>query len=158
MSRTKEATTASDAHDADDDARDQIRYYLSGPSTVAERIQGLLDAGLERADIATAVGVRSEEAVRLWQNGKRNLHGRRYRMLDALRYTMLRMIERGMEPQRAASWFKSRHQLLGGATPCERFASDPDGVLGVALEDTDAVLRDHATGRQPRGLVAVSDG
>jgi hypothetical protein len=119
---------------------EQIRADLDPTSGVPERIHGLLGCGLSRGDIAAAVGVQTQEAVRLWQNGSRVPSGRRYATLDTLRYVVLRMLDSGMQSELIASWFRARNEKLDDATPRDRFAEQPERVLAVALHHTDRHL------------------
>jgi hypothetical protein len=114
---------------------------LDSTSTVPERIAGLQCCGFTRGEIATAVGVSSDEAVRLWQRGERQLRGRTYSLLDALRYTVRCLVQAGLAPDRARAWFGGRHTMLDHQTPLVHLAQDPDRVLAAALADTRSMRR-----------------
>jgi hypothetical protein len=133
---------------------------LLGPTaTTAERVRGLLGAGLSAADVAATSGV-SVSALRNWGSGDAQPRNDSAIALDDLRAVVTILLTGGLPAARATGWLTSRNDRFGDDRPIDLLRVNPTAVLsaahGVVL---DAALVDEGDAASVAGdnVVALAD-
>lgn len=102
-------------------------------SATRNRVQALLDLGLEAEELAEAFGVKSPTTIRNWANGDASPRRAGVRTADDLRRIVLLLDEAGIKGEDAAQWLRSRQGgVLENDRPLDVVLDDPVRVLAAA--------------------------
>lgn len=109
----------------------ELGRLLSPTSTTAERVRGLLGAGLSATDVAATSGV-SVSALRNWGSSDAQPRNDAAIALDDLRAVVKVLLAGGLPPARATGWLTSRNEGFGDERPIDQLRVEPTVVLSAA--------------------------
>jgi len=116
---------------------EELMQLLATTSTNAERVRGLLELLTPRM-LARATGATSPSTLRNWSTGHTQPREHAAIVIDDLRITACMLLGAGLEPERVARWFASRHAgRFDGLRPFEAITADPMDVLAAAVGEAD---------------------
>jgi transcriptional regulator with XRE-family HTH domain len=123
-------TNASLTHPSQNEQRDSASSEISA---TRNRVQALLDLGLDTEELAKAFGVKSPTTIRNWANGDASPRRAGVRTADDLRRIVILLEEAGIKDEDAAQWLRSRQGgVLENDRPLEVVLDDPVRVLAAA--------------------------